>query len=248
VRYAIVGIISIVCTGCGSPSEKILGIWKTSFNCTSKQGVNVSYTGATSFSESSAEDQGLITVSSTDTQGKVTKIVARVESTSNWYIDNNQLIRKGYHSDFKIASVARNSENLYSEGVKYLSNINNSCYDINKVSNDYYYQTQCNDSAKKEKEKAEREKTEAGYVVRTQAQTELEQEAKKYTIQELEIVRLNELDMSLKQKNLEGLNNFNYASVCEQQDFKRLMKGELLSDIYIKFSNVKDRIYNVAQH
>jgi hypothetical protein len=228
-RYSLIGIILFACSAC-SPSEKILGWWKTSFNCTSKKGVNVSYTGATSFSANSAEDRGTVTISSTDAQGKITKIVAKVESTSGWFINNNQLTRGGYRSNFTISSVEQNSENLYSERERYSYQFGKPCDSIYR-SGDNYYQVHCNRTDdEKQKQKAADEKSRSRMAIGTQAETELEQEAKKYTSQELEISKLNGLEMSLKQKNVEGFNDFNYASVCEKQDFQRFKKGEVFDD------------------
>jgi hypothetical protein len=232
-HYSIAAITLVICSACSSPSEQIIGSWKTSFNCTSKKGVNVSYTGATFFSKNNlAEDRGSVTISSTDAQGKITKIGAKVSSTSNWYIENNKLTRGGYRSEFTISSVDRGSENLYSEK-------DISPYQINSVSSssscfssyatgDSYSQKFCHGTADTEKQKLENSRFQARTAIATEATAELAQEAKKYASQELEIFKFDGEGMSLKQKNLEGLNDFHYTAVCEQQDFKKLTKEEEL--------------------
>jgi hypothetical protein len=230
-HYSIAGAILFGCTACGSPSEKIIGIWKTSFNCTSKQGVNVSYTGATSFSETSAEDRGSVMVSSADNQGKITKIVAKVESTSNWYIDNNKLTRAGYRSNFTISSVERGSENLYS-ATKDLSPYPtmasaDSCHSV-YMSGNPYNKKFCYVERTSEKQKAERNRIQARQAIATEANAELEREAAKYNTQELEIVNLGGNEMSVKQRNGANLYDFHYTAVCERQDFKKLTQQEAI--------------------
>jgi hypothetical protein len=244
-RYPIAGIILVICSSC-SPSEKIIGLWKTTFNCTSKQGVNVAYSGVTAFlANSIAQDRGGVTISSTDAQGNITKIGARVKSTSNWYIENNKLTRAAYSSNFTISTVDRNLENLYSERDTYSFPVTafypaSSYCDRSYTTGDSNNQKFCyerQDNGNSAKQKAENNRIQSRQTIATEANSELEREAKKYNSQETDIVKLDGTEMSIKQRNGSALYDFHYTAVCEKQDFKRLTQEEIRQDPSLNISN-----------
>jgi hypothetical protein len=95
--YAAITSLAILLTlpilsSCSSRSEKIIGYWETKYECKSKKGEIMSYSGVQAFSKSQEIlENGRMKIQSTSPQGQKIEATLSVNLLGVWEIDNDRI-------------------------------------------------------------------------------------------------------------------------------------------------------------
>jgi hypothetical protein len=193
-RYVLTNLTLLTLCSCNNPSEKILGDWTTSSNCTSKKGVTVNYVGFQKFSKDEiVKDKGTMTIQSTDPQGRVVGTEVDVFAESYWSIDNKKIHQKNISTSYNVRSIKINSSPVYTQEAMIINSNGNIPTSQNSPQ---------------------------AVSLAASIVDEMNKTSKEYNDSDFELVQIDDEKLIVKNKSIEHLNNFD-PGVCETQTYTR---------------------------